>query len=306
LFQIHLHMLKNRTSLKKQQYTVLIAFLFVPTILLLLFVIFPLVKLFEYSFSDWNGITKIYNYIGFDNFIKVFEGMPDVWLSLRNNALYFFVHLFFIPVEIIVAYMLDKKIKGAGIFKKMILLPFIINGVAVSYMFSAFFAPGFVNGALTMILKSAGLDFLVRNWLSDKEVVNYSLVFVSLWRYSGFHVILFLAGLQSIPGELYESARMDGANEFRIIYHIVLPNIITVIELVLFLNVRGALQVFDIPFVMTNGGPGHASSTFTFYTIETAFKFNNIGTAAAMAVVLFLLIIIVSKIQDSLIKRRRA
>ncbi|MBN2535074.1 MAG: sugar ABC transporter permease [Spirochaetales bacterium] len=290
---------------KKQQYTVLFAFLFIPTILLLLFVIIPLVKLFEYSFSDWNGITKTYHYIGFDNFIKVFNKMPDVWLSLRNNALYFFIHLFFIPLEIIMAYMIDKKIRGAGLFKTIILLPFIINGVAVSYMFSAFFAPGFVNGALTMILKNLGLDFLVQNWLSDKEVVNYSLVFVSLWRYSGFHIILFLAGLQSIPKELYESAAMDGAGEIRILYHIVLPNIMTVIEIVLFLNVRGALQVFDIPFVMTNGGPGHASSTFTFYTIETAFKFNNIGAASAMAVVLFLLIILISKIQNSLIHGRK-
>jgi multiple sugar transport system permease protein len=198
--------------------------------------------------------------------------------------------------------MLDKKIRGSGLFKKFILFPYIINGVAVSYMFTAFFAPWFVNGALTMMLKAAGLDSWVRNWLSDEGTVNYCLVFVSVWRFSGFHIILFLAGLQSIPRELYESAYMDGANELQVLFYIVMPSILTVMEIILFLNVRGALQVFDIPFVMTNGGPGHASSTFTFYTIETAFKYNNFGIASAMAVILFIIIIVISRIQNTFFK----
>ena len=294
--------LKNISSLKKEQYKILTVFLFIPTILLILFVIIPLFKLFEFSFTDWNGITKSYNYIGFSNFIQIFTKLPNVWLSLKNNAFYFFVHLLFIPIEIIIAYILDKKIRGIGFLKKSILLPYIINGVAVSYMFTNIFAPIYVNGALSMMLNSMHLESLIQNWLSDPKIVNYCLIFVSLWRYSGFHIILFLAGLQSIPQELYESAYIDGARESQILTFIVLPSIITVIEIVLFLNVRGALQVFDIPFIMTKGGPGHASSTFTFYTIEMAFKFNNFGIAASMAVILFILIILISKIQNIIFK----
>jgi raffinose/stachyose/melibiose transport system permease protein len=295
----------NLLSTKKtQKNLILFFFLFIPTILLMLFVIFPLFRLFQLSFTSWNGISKEINYVGISNYKDIFTSSPDVWLSLRNNAIYFFIHLFFIPVELFIAYILDSKIKGSEIFKKIIFMPYIINGVAVSYMFSAIFAPDYASGALNMFFKQIGLEKLALDWLSDPKYVNFTLVFVSLWRFSGFHIVLFLAGMQSIPGELYEAAEVDGANIFQKFMKITIPSIMTVIEIVLFLNVRGALQVFDIPFVMTSGGPGHASSTFSVYTIETAFKYNSLGKAAAMAVILFFLIIFITQLQKLIMKER--
>jgi raffinose/stachyose/melibiose transport system permease protein len=287
-----------------QKNLVLFIFLFIPTILLILFVIFPLLKLFQLGFTSWNGVSKDITYVGIDNYKVIFTSSPDVWLSLRNNAIYFFTHLFFIPVELFIAYILDSKIKGSETFKKIIFMPYIINGVAVSYMFSAIFAPDYASGALNMFLKQVGLEKLALDWLSDPKYVNFTLVFVSLWRFSGFHIVLFLAGMQSIPVELYEAAEVDGANIFQKFMKITIPSITTVIEIVLFLNVRGALQVFDIPFVMSSGGPGHASSTFSVYTIETAFKYNSLGKAAAMAVVLFFLIIFITQLQKLIMKER--
>ena len=287
---------------KNQKNVTLFVFLIIPSILLILFVVFPLLKLFQLGFTNWDGLSKELMYVGLNNYKEIFTSSPDVWLSLRNNALYFFIHLFFIPIELFIAYILDSKLKCIEFFKKIIFMPYIINGVAVSYMFAAIFAPDYAAGALNMILNQLHLEKYALDWLSDPRIVNFTLVFVSLWRFSGMHVVLFLAGMQSIPNELYEASRIDGANMFQQFFRITLPSIVTVIEIVLFLNVQGALQVFDIPFVMTSGGPGHASSTFSVYTIETAFKYNNIGKAASMAVVLFFLIIIISKLQNLILK----
>lgn len=181
----------------------------------------------------------------------------------------------------------------------MVFLPYIINGVAIAYAFSYFFSP--INGAFDAILTAAHLDGWIRNWLSDEKIVNYVLSFVSLWRFSGYHIILFMAALQSIPQDIMEAAEVDGANTWHIFRYIQIPAIMLMVDFVLFDNIRGALQVFDIPFVMTAGGPGYASSTFTLYTIKTAFTFSNFGLAATMAVALMILIVLVYVIQNKII-----
>lgn len=181
----------------------------------------------------------------------------------------------------------------------MVFLPYIINGVAIAYAFSYFFSP--INGAFDAILELFNLESLIRNWLSDEKIVNYVLAFVSVWRFSGYHVILFMAALQSIPEEIEQAARVDGANEWQIFRYIQIPSIMLMVDFVLFDNIRGALQVFDIPFVMTSGGPGYASSTFTLYTIKTAFTFSNFGLAATMAVAIMVMIVIIYVIQNLII-----
>lgn len=284
-------------STKSQKKTVLITYLFIPMILLLIFVLYPTVKLIWLSFTDWNGIADSYQYVDIQNYKQVLFDSPDVWLSLKNNSIYFIMHLLAIPVEIFIAFLLDTKLRGKKFFKTITFMPYIINGVAVSYMFSFIFSSH--GGALNMILEYMGMEPV--KWLSDGGVVNYSLTAVSLWRFSGLHIILFLAGLQSIPREIFEAAKVDGANTFKQYIHMVLPNIMTIVEIVLFLNVRGALQVFDIPFIMTGGGPGHASSTFTLHTIETAFNFSNFGKASSMAILLMLMIICISIIQKKIL-----
>lgn len=282
---------KNRT---------LFLYLTIPILLTLLLVVYPLIRLFIYSLTDWNGINITSNFVGLKNYARVFFGMSEVWLSLKNNSLYLIGHLLFIPVEILIAYYLDRQRRFGSFYKTIVLLPFIINGVAVSYIFSFFFSPD--NGAMNSILSLFYSGYDPIQWLSNTHIVNFTLVFVSIWRFAGFHIILFLAGIISIPRELFEAAVMDGAGDFLIFWKIVLPNIIPIIEIILFLNVRGALQVFDIPFIMTGGGPGYASSTFTLLTIKTAFNFSSFGRASAMAVTLFTIIILFSFVQNKIIK----
>ena len=181
----------------------------------------------------------------------------------------------------------------------MVFLPYIINGVAISYAFSYFFSP--INGAFDSLLEALRLGMLSRSWLSDEKIVNFVLSFVSLWRFSGYHVILFMAALQSISRDTVEAAIIDGANAWQLFRYIQTPSIMLMVDFVLFDNIRGAMQVFDIPFVMTAGGPSYASSTFTLYTIKTAFTFSNFGLAATMAVALMLMIILIYIVQNKII-----
>ncbi len=286
----------NTLSKKRRQF--IIISLVVPILLLVGFVVFPAIDLFRMSFTDWDGFSKSSNFIKFDNYIAMFQN-KDLWLSLKNNAVYFVVHLFMIFVELAFAVLLTSKLRAAKFYKTMVFMPYIINGVAIAYAFSYFFSP--VNGALNAILTAAHLEGWIRNWLSDPKIVNYVLAFVSLWRFSGYHIILFMAALQSVPQDTMEAAEIDGANTWQIFKYIQIPSIMLMVDFVLFDNIRGALQVFDIPFVMTAGGPGYASSTFTLYTIKTAFTFSNFGLASTMAVAIMIMIVIIYVVQNTII-----
>ena len=286
----------NKLNKARRQF--IIISLIIPITLLIAFVVFPGIDLFRMSFTNWNGYSPNSNFIGIDNYIAMFRN-KDLWLSLKNNAVYFIVHLLMILVELAFAVILTSKLRAAKFYKTMVFLPYIINGVAIAYAFSYFFSP--INGAFDAILEAVNLEAFIRSWLSDPKVVNYVLSAVSVWRFSGYRVILFMAALQSIPEDIAESAKVDGANEWQLFKYIQIPSIMLMVDFVLFDNIRGALQVFDIPFVMTAGGPGYASSTFTLYTIKTAFTFSNFGLAATMAVAIMVMIVVIYIIQNKII-----
>ncbi len=286
----------SRLNRKRRRFIILS--LVIPMALLIAFVVLPAIDLFRLSFTSWDGYSPEKNFIGFSNYISMFQNQ-DLWLSLKNNAVYFVVHLLMIVVELAFAVLLTSKLRAAKFYKTMVFMPYIINGVAIAYAFSYFFSP--INGAFDAILTSVHLESLIRSWLSDPKIVNYVLASVSLWRFSGYHVILFMAALQSIPQDTMEAARVDGANTWQLFRYIQVPAIMLMVDFVLFDNIRGALQVFDIPFVMTAGGPGYASSTFTPYTIKTAFTFSNFGLASTMAVAIMFMIVAIYIVQNFLI-----
>jgi len=285
-------------SLEKQKRRFIGCSLTIPMLLLIGFVVFPASDLIRMSFTNWDGYSPGFRWIGLSNYVSMMKNM-DLWLSLKNNAVYFFSHLFFIPIELAFAVLLTSKLRAAKFYKTMVFMPYIVNGVAISYAFSYFFSP--VNGAFNEILMTVQLEQFIRNWLSDPKIVNFVLASVSLWRFSGYHVILFMAALQSLPQDVQEAAQVDGAGSWQLFQYIQVPAIMLMVDFVLFDNIRGALQVFDIPYVITNGGPGYASSTFTLYTINTAFTFNNFGLAATMAVAIMVMIVLIYLIQNKLI-----
>lgn len=237
------------SSLEKQRKLFIMSSLAIPVFLLVCFVVFPAIDLFRMSFTNWDGLSKTSGFIMFDNYVSMFKN-PDLWQSLKNNGVYFVVHLCMIPIELAFAVLLNGKLRAAKFYKTMVFLPYIINGVAISYAFSYFFSP--VNGAFDSILETIKLGMLSgHGWLSDEKIINFTLAFVSLWRFSGYHIILFMAALQSVNQDIMEAARIDGANSWQLFRYIQTPSIALMVDFVLFDNIRGAMQVFDIPFVMT-------------------------------------------------------
>jgi len=289
-------------SILRQKQLTLICFLFLPTALMLMFVAYPSLKLIQQSFTDWNGVSKSFNYIGLANYYEIFTNAPEVWISLKNNFVYMFMHLASVPVAIFIAVLLSSKIKGSQFFKLTVFLPYILNGVAVAYLFSYFFSP--VGGTFNGLLELFHLESLIQGWLSDERIVNFTLAFVSVWRFTGFHIVLYVAGILSIPSDLYEAAELDGAGFLQKIRYITIPGIWTVIQITVFLHLNGTLQTFDIPFVMTNGGPAGASSTFSLYSIQMAFQYNQMGMASAMGVILLIMIIGIIFLQNKLMDRK--
>ena len=182
-------------------------------------------------------------------------------------------------------------------FKGILFFPYLINGVAIGFIFLYFFRPG---GMLDAVLGFAGLADQQRPWLGDRSTVNYSLAGVSVWRYMGLNFVLFLGAIQSIPAEIYEASAIDGASRWHQFRYIIAPGIRPVIGLSVILAVSGALTVFEIPYMMIGGANG--SKTFVIQTVKMAFKFRKVGLASAMAVVLLAFILVAYALQRLIVR----
>lgn len=286
-------------SYKKQKQIMIITFLFIPLFLLLLFSYYPALKLFQLSFAEWDGMSRDYRYVGFANYIDVFKD-SSIFMTFSNNLAYGIVAIFQNAIALYFAILLNGRVKAKNFFKSTLFLPYILNGVAVAFMFS--FMYNFEQGPINVLLRNLGLENLSIHWLGQSYFSNFSLAFLGLWKYMGLNMVIFFGALQSIPVELYESSDIDGANYFQKIRYIVMPSIKLVIEINLFMAINGAFQAFFEPFIMTKGGPGGRTATFVTSTIDVAFKFQNFGKASAMAVLLMFIVIIVLGLQRKILK----
>ena len=276
-------------------------FLVVPVSLYWLFVMYPTVKLVQLSFTDWNGLDGA-RWVGLANFNEIFH-TPEVWLSLRNNLIYFAIGLVGLAFSLFLAVVLTGRIRLAKSFRAVIFTPFILNVTAVSFMFGFLYETE--SGAINLGLRALGLSFLEQRWLSDPHLVNVSLAFVVVWKSVGFYMVLLIAALQSIPKDLYEAAVMDGAGKWNMFRYITIPSISDIVKLIVFLVFTGSVQTFEQPFLLTGqGGPGYASMTFALYSVHAAFKFGRYGLASSMAVVLILIVLVVQILQRTLVREK--
>ena len=194
--------------------------------------------------------------------------------------------------------MLSFDIRFRNLFKGILFFPYLINGVAIGFVFLYFFQPG---GTLDSVLHWFGAG--PHLWLGNPHLVNTSLAGVSVWRYMGLNFVLFLGAIQSIPPQLYEAAELDGANRWQQFRYIIAPGIKPIISLSVILAISGSLSVFEIPFIMTGGANG--SETFVIQTVKLAFEFNKVGLASATAVVLLVIILLVTWLQRLLVPDER-
>lgn len=285
----------------KQKLIIIVAFLMVPLLLLGTFTYYPALKLVYYSFTNWDGYSPETPWVGLDNYKEVFAN-PDIFNVFQHNFAYFVMGLIQNIIAIFFAVVLNSKLRGRNLFRILLFLPYIMNGVAVAFMFGFVFDT--TNGSLNLFLNSIGLTSLAEtSWLGTEGLVNYSLASTGVWRFMGYNMVIYIASLQAIPRDLYEAATIDGASAWQTFWKITLPNMKPVIQLNLFLTVTGALEVFDLPFVLTKGGPAGASETYVQRVVETAFQFNNYGLASAMSIILLVFVIAVLAVQQFVLSR---
>ncbi|WP_157264738.1 carbohydrate ABC transporter permease [Paenibacillus oryzisoli] len=283
-------------SYQQQKITLIVSFLIVPLMLLLTFTYYPALRLIYLSFTSWDGLAPVKTWVGLSNY-KELMGNREVFYIFLHNVAYFVGGILQNVVAFFFAVLLNSKLKGRNMFRTVLFLPYIMNGVAVAFMFGYVFDTN--TGSLNYFLSLLGMDPI--SWLGKPGLVNISLASIGVWKFMGFNMVVYLGALQSLPEDLYEAAKIDGARRFQVLRYITIPGMRKIIELNLFLTVIGALEVFDLPFVLTKGGPLAASKTYVQQTVETAFQYNNFGLASAMSVLLMIVVIVVVSAQRRIV-----
>ena len=285
----------------------LTSWLFITPSLLIIgtFLLYPLVSSIYLSFTNYNFVySNKPEFIGFENFKNLFSDSYFI-IALRNT---FYYTLVFFPLIILfsflLALLLNSKTKGTGFFQSTILLPIVVPLSLAGVMFTWILAKdfGILNYLLDNILK---LPQLTHFWLAEKETALNSLVAVGLWKYVGFCVILFLSGLKSIPGDIYESAKIDGANPLQRLIYITIPNLRSSFLLVAIWSIIQAIKVYDQVVVMTKGGPGDSTLVLYLYAWKNAFVYFEMGYAQTIALFIGALAFIISVIFSLVLKPER-
>ncbi|MCC3372132.1 carbohydrate ABC transporter permease [Cohnella sp. REN36] len=283
-----------------QKRILILLFLLVPIALLAVFALYPAAYLVYLSLMTWDGFSPEKTWAGLSNYKEVFSN-KEIWQTFLHNLVYLLWGLIQNGLGLFFALLLNSRLRGRNAYRVMLFMPYIMNGVAVAYMFNYVFNSEY--GSLNTLLRTMGLDSLAISWFGSPGAVNHVLGFITLWKFMGLNMVIYLAALQSVSSEIVEASLIDGATRRQTIFHVILPNITKVIELNLFLTIIGTLEIFDLPFILTKGGPLGASDTFLTKTVETAFHFNNFGMASAMSITLIAAVIVVLSIQRMVTRR---
>jgi raffinose/stachyose/melibiose transport system permease protein len=276
-------------------------FLLPALLLYALFVLYPIVQSIRFSAYDWNGLTPLTEWVGLQNFRDAFAD-PLFIEAIQHNFIIIGLSLALqIPFAISLAVLLSRNLKGRGLFRTMFFAPFILSEVVTGVVWRQIFRP---QGLFDVMLSTVGAESLSREWLADPSIALYSLFFVISWKYFGFHMILIMAGLQTIPDELEEAASIDGATWWQGFRFVTLPLLGPTIRVSVFLSIIGALQLFDLVWVTTKGGPVNATATMATYLVDWGFRRGQFGYASAVSVILFGLSLVVALLYQRFVLRR--
>jgi raffinose/stachyose/melibiose transport system permease protein len=264
-------------------------------------VILPVCLAAFYSFFKWNGYEALTNFVGIANYTRALSD-PVFIGAIGHN--FFIVILSLViqgPIAIAVALLLNRRMRGRAIFRVLVFLPYVLSEVIAGVAWYLILQP---TGPLNDILKDLGLSHATALWLADPNVVLWTMFVIISWKYVGFAIILFLAGLQGIPEELQEAGAIDGANWWQIQRRITIPLLGPTIRIWGFLSIIGSLQLFDIVWVTTGGGPAEASDTMATYMYTFGFERNQFGYGSAVAVILFIISFVIALLYQRFVLRR--
>jgi len=265
--------------------------MYLPALLVIsLFIIYPFLNGLKISFTNWNGFSQTYKYVGFDQYTRMLAD-PDTWLIVKNTLLYGLGSTIFQNiVGLLYAILLHQSIRGKSFARTIIFLPVIISPLIMGYIWYFFFS--YQGGALNDVLLALGLNEI--NALGNPDINTWLIVFVNTYQFVGIAMIIYLAGLQSISKDFYEAAQLDGASSFNQFKNITLPLLIPSITINMVLNIIGGLKLFDVILALTGGGPGNASQSMSTFMYDLYFSKQDAGYAATQGILMTVIILVLS------------
>ncbi|RCW77344.1 carbohydrate ABC transporter permease [Saliterribacillus persicus] len=277
----------------------LVAFMFLlPSLIgLSIFVLYPILASLVMSFTNWDGLTPM-KFNGIENYIQLWKD-ETFKISLINNFYYTGVSVpLTIIFSVLLAIMMNAKVKGIGVFRVLYFLPNVTAAIAVGVIWSSMFTKeGPINQVIALFIENPP------HWLGSSLWAMPAIIIVSVWKGVGYFAIILLAGLQGIPHHLYEAATIDGANKWKQFIHVTVPVLSPVIFFCTIMAMISSFQVFDTIVAMTEGGPGRATNVLVYHIYNTAFLDFEFGYASAMSYILFIIILLVTIIQFRTQKR---
>jgi raffinose/stachyose/melibiose transport system permease protein len=278
-----------------RDYLTIALFLLPALVLFLLFVIYPIFQSIYYSFFNWKGFGPAVDFVGLDNFINILS--DKVFLLALRNVLFIIVFslLIQLPLSLALAVLVGRDLPGRVIFRTIFFMPYVLSEVIAAIMWLFLYNPdperGFINAVLVLFPGAQA-----QPWLGNPDTVLLAVFVVLTWKYFGFHMLLYLTGLQNIPTEIEEAGRIDGANSFQNFFYITLPLLGSTIRTSVYLSVLGSIQQFILVWIMTKGGPVNASETLATYMYRFGFVRFQLGYGSAVAIYMFLICLIFSLI----------
>ena len=278
------------------------AFVLPALIVYVLFVLFPIAQAMYYSLWDWKGLGPLQKFVGLDNYRRAL-GDGVFQMAIQHNLTIVVLSLAIqLPIALGVALLIRGDIPGRAIFRTIFFLPYVLSEVVTAVIWVFIYRPD--TGLLNVILGGIVPGFEPRGFLGDTNTVLIAVFVVITWKYFGFHMILYVAGLQGIPPELEDAARVDGASSGRVLRDITLPLLGPTIRVSAFFAVLGSLQFFDLIWVMTKGGPVNASNTMATYMYTFGFQRFQLGFGAAVTLIIFLICLFFSLAYQRFVMRR--
>ncbi|QEH67003.1 sugar ABC transporter permease [Cellulosilyticum sp. ST5] len=266
-----------------------------PCLLAFLTVVFiPMLGGFYYSFTDWDGMASSVNFVGLDNFVRLFTEEKQFWISFKFTALFTLASVILINiVGFALALLVTKRFKGANLLRSIFFMPNLIGGLLLGFAWQFIF---------TKVFPATGIPFL-QNWLTNKETGFMALLIVMVWQMGGYMMIIYVAALQGIPDTVLEAAELDGAKGLTKLRTIIMPMVSQAFTVGLFLMLSNSFKLFDQNLALTGGGPNRSTEMLALNIYQTAFSGNEMGYAQAKALVFLVTIAIISIIQLTISKR---
>ncbi|MFC5405362.1 carbohydrate ABC transporter permease [Cohnella soli] len=279
------------------------SFLVPALVLYCVFFIYPSVGSLYYSFTDWTGLSKEIDYVGFRNYVRIFSDEALIDAITNTVLLVVIVTVVQNVFALALAEALNGNIKLRKLLRTVFFLPAVISTLAVGFIWSYLYNP--IDGIINALLKSIGLSALAQDWLGNPDTALYAIMFIMIWQNVGYSMVIYLSGLQSISESYYEAASIDGANYAQKFKHITFPLIGPAITINVVLCVIGGMKTFDVIYATTGGGPGYSTETFASILFRKAFSgMAEFGYGSAIAVVLFVVILIVSNLLTKFLRSR--